>query len=53
MKYQKFTVWASFDGGVSAVPFYDVVAVNIESAIQDIKEAYGECDILNYSYYDL
>ncbi len=41
MIYKTFTIWASFDNGVSGKPF-EVVAVSAEAAIEDIKEAYGE-----------
>lgn len=46
LQYKTFTVWVSFDG-VSA-DYFEVVAVNVESAIADIKEAYGECQVIRY-----
>ena len=46
MKYKTFTVWASFDNGITGKPF-EVVAVSAEAAIQDIKEAYGDCIIIS------
>lgn len=47
MQYKTFTIWASFDDGVSGIPF-EVVAISPEAAIKDIKEAYGECMIIRY-----
>lgn len=46
MTYKTFTIWASFDNGASSKPF-EVVAISADSAIQDIKEAYGECIIIS------
>lgn len=46
MTYKTFTIWVSFDNGVSAKDF-EVVAVSAESALQDIKEAYGECILVS------
>ena len=46
MTYKTFTIWASFDNGITGKPF-EVVAVSAASAIQDIKEAYGDCIIIS------
>jgi hypothetical protein len=46
MTYKTFTIWASFDKGTTGKSF-SVVAISADAAIQDIKEAYGECLILS------
>ena len=46
MTYKTFTIWVSFDNGQSARDF-QVVAVSAEAAIQDIKEAYGDCMVIS------
>lgn len=46
MTYKTFTIWASFDNGISSKDF-QVVAISAKAAIEDIKEAYGECLIVS------
>ena len=47
MTYKTFTIWVSFDNGVSGRPF-EVVAVSSEAAISDIEQAYGEFILISH-----
>lgn len=47
MTYKTFTIWVSFDNGVSGRSF-EVVAVSPEAAISDIEQAYGEFILISH-----
>ena len=47
MTYKTYSLMVSFDNGVSGKDF-QVVAVSPEAAFEDIKEAYGECILLQH-----
>ena len=40
VKYYAFNVWVIFDGEKESVPFFDLVACDIEAAKADIAETY-------------
>lgn len=46
MTYKTFTIFVSFDNGVSCKD-YKVVAISADAAFQDIKEAYGDCILIS------
>lgn len=47
MEYRTFTIWASFDDGVSC-DYFEVVAVSPEAAMRDIEEACGEFILISH-----
>lgn len=50
MKYKTFEIWASFDG--SSAVFFEFLAVDFDSAMQDIYDAYGDFDLIRWGSWE-
>ena len=54
VKYYAFNVWVIFDGEKESVPFFDLIACDIEAAKADIAETYGDgFTLLSYTQKDM
>ena len=54
IKYYAFNVWVIFDGEKESVPFFDLIACDIEAAKADIAETHcNGFTLLNYTQKDM
>lgn len=56
MKYQKYRkyrifIWFDFDEPIPTTKQFDVVAIDIDAALADIRNSHGE--FLQYTYYQV